>query len=112
MDAAKVDLFLLTHAKSFETHQLSFIREKLLALDDSQWIILQSLNIKDPMLSLIVSIVGGHFGIDRFLIGDIGLGIGKLITCGGLGVWTIIDWFLIMDATRSKNFGKLQPYLF
>jgi len=64
------------------------------------------------MLSLIVSIVGGHFGIDRFLIGDIGLGIGKLITCGGLGVWTIIDWFLIMDATRSKNFGKLQPYLF
>ncbi len=112
MDAAKVDLFLLTHAKSFETHQLSFIREKLLVLDDSQWIILQSLNIKDPMLSLIVSIVGGHFGIDRFLIGDIGLGIGKLITCGGLGVWTIIDWFLIMDATRSKNFGKLQPYLF
>lgn len=112
MDAAKVDLFLLTHAKSFETHQLSFIREKLLVLDDSQWIILQSLNIKDPMLSLIVSIVGGHFGIDRFLIGDIGLGIGKLITCGGLGVWTVIDWFLIMDATRSKNFGKLQPYLF
>lgn len=112
MDAAKVDLFLLTHAKSFETHQLSFVREKLLALDDSQWIILQSLNIKDPMLSLIVSIVGGHFGIDRFLIGDIGLGIGKLITCGGLGVWTVIDWFLIMDATRSKNFGKLQPYLF
>lgn len=112
MDAAKVDLFLLTHAKSFETHQVSFIREKLLALDDSQWIILQSLNIKDPMLSLIVSIVGGHFGIDRFLIGDIGLGIGKLITCGGLGVWTVIDWFLIMDATRSKNFGKLQPYLF
>ena len=112
MDTAKVDLFIMTHAKSFETHQLSFLREKLLALDDSQWVILQSLNIKDPMLSLIVSIVGGHFGIDRFLIGDIGLGIGKLITCGGLGVWTVIDWFLIMDATRSKNFGKLQPYLF
>jgi hypothetical protein len=112
MDAAKVDLFIMTHAKSFETHQLSFLREKLLALEDSQWIILQSLNIKDPMLSLIVSIVGGHFGIDRFLIGDIGLGIGKLITCGGLGIWTVIDWFLIMDATRSKNFEKLQPYLF
>jgi TM2 domain-containing membrane protein YozV len=112
MDAAKVDLFLLTHSKSFETHHLSFIREKLLALDDSQWIIIQSINIKDPMLSLIISIVGGHFGIDRFLIGDIGLGIGKLITCGGIGIWTVIDWFLIMDATRDRNFKKLQPYLF
>jgi TM2 domain-containing membrane protein YozV len=91
---------------------LSFIREKLLALDDSQWILLQSLNIKDPTISLIVSIIGGHFGVDRFLIGDIGLGIGKLLTCGGIGIWTVIDWFLIMDATRDRNFKKLQPYLF
>ena len=112
MDAAKVDLFILSHSKSFETHQLSFIREKLLALDDSQWILLQSLNIKDPTVSLIVSIIGGHFGVDRFLIGDIGLGVGKLLTCGGIGIWTVIDWFLIMDATRDRNFKKLQPYLF
>ncbi len=111
MDAAKVDLFIMTHAKSFETHQLSFIREKLLALDDSQWIILQHVKIQDPVLSLIVSIVGGSLGIDRFLIGDIGLGIGKLITCGGIGIWAIIDWFLIMDATRARNFSRLQPYL-
>lgn len=111
MEAAKVDLYLLTHAKSFETHQLSYIREKLLALDDSAWIILQSLNIQDPTVSLIVSVVGGHFGVDRFLLGDIGLGIGKLITCGGLGIWTVVDWFLIMDATRNRNFQKLQPYL-
>ena len=111
MDAAKVDLFIMTHATSFETHQLSFIREKLLALDDSQWIILQHVKIQDPVLSLIVSIVGGSLGIDRFLIGDIGLGIGKLITCGGIGIWAIIDWFLIMDATRARNFSRLQPYL-
>lgn len=111
MDAAKVDLFIMTHAKSFETHQLSYIREKLLALDDSQWIILQHVKIQDPVLSLIVSIVGGSLGIDRFLIGDIGLGIGKLITCGGIGIWAIIDWFLIMDATRARNFSRLQPYL-
>ena len=111
MDAAKVDLFIMTHAKSFETHHLSYIREKLLALDDSQWIIIQHVKIQDPVLSLIVSIVGGSLGIDRFLIGDIGLGIGKLITCGGIGIWALIDWFLIMDATRARNFNRLQAYL-
>jgi hypothetical protein len=111
MDAAKVDLFIMTHAKSFETHQLSFIREQLLALDNSAWVMLQHVPIKDPVLSLIVSIVGGHFGIDRFLIGDIGLGFAKLLTCGGLGIWTIADWFFIMDATRSRNLARLHPYL-
>ena len=46
-------------------------------------------------------IKSGYLGIDRFLIGDTGLGIAKLLTCGGLGVWTIIDWFLIMGATSE-----------
>ena len=46
--------------------------------------------------------------IDRFMIGDTGMGVGKLLTCGGLGIWTIIDWFLIMGATREKNMETFQ----
>ncbi|MFN8889566.1 MAG: TM2 domain-containing protein [Cyclobacteriaceae bacterium] len=60
---------------------------------------------------MIVSILAGGLGIDRFMIGDTGLGVGKLLTCGGLGIWTIIDWFMIMGATREKNIAKLQQYL-
>lgn len=37
-------------------------------------------------------------------IGDTGLGIGKLLTGGGCGIWSLIDWFLIMDDTRNKNY--------
>jgi len=44
-------------------------------------------------------------------VGDIGLGILKLITLGGLGIWTVIDWFLIMGITRNRNFKKIMPYL-
>ena len=51
------------------------------------------LPLKDPTTSLIVSLLAGSLGVDRFLIGDIGLGIAKLLTCGGFGIWIIIDWF-------------------
>jgi hypothetical protein len=36
------------------------------------------------------------------------LGILKLITLGGFGIWTIIDWFLIMKAARKVNFDKFN----
>lgn len=112
MDVQKVDMFIMANAKFFESHQVLAIRDRLLATDESRWPALQTLQLKDPTTSLIVSILGGHFGIDRFLIGDIGLGVGKLLTCGGLGIWTLIDFFLIMGATREKNIEKLQQMLY
>ena len=46
------------------------------------------------------------------MIGDTGLGIGKLLTCGGIGIWALVDLFLIMGATREKNFSKFQQLLY
>ena len=91
MEAQKVDMFIMTNAKYFESYQINGIRERLIALDDSKWAMISTVQLKDPTTSLIVSILAGTFGIDRFLIGDTGMGIGKLLTCGGLGIWTIID---------------------
>jgi hypothetical protein len=42
------------------------------------------------------------------MIGDTGLGIGKLLTCGGFGIWAIVDWFLIMGRTREVNAERLM----
>lgn len=111
MDAQKVDLFVMTNSKFFESHQVMQVKEKLLATDESKWSIVQTLQFRDPVIMLVVSLLGGTFGIDRFIIGDTGMGVGKLLTCGGLGVWTIIDWFLIMGATREKNFHKILQVL-
>jgi TM2 domain-containing membrane protein YozV len=111
MEAQKVDMFIMSNSKFFESYQINAIREKLLTIDDSKWGMLSTIQFKDPTVSLIVSILAGSLGIDRFIIGDTGLGIGKLLTCGGLGIWAIIDWFLIMPATREKNMQKIQPLL-
>jgi len=112
MDAQKVDMFILANGKFFESHQVMQIRDRLLALDDTKWAAIQTLQFKDPTVSLIVSLLGGNLGIDRFIIGDTGLGIGKLLTCGGLGIWAIVDWFMIMGATREKNIAKLEIALY
>jgi TM2 domain-containing membrane protein YozV len=85
-----------------------YVRERLLATDESKWVYIQTLQFKDPTTSLIISVLVGALGIDRFLIGDTGLGIAKLLTCGGLGIWVIVDWFLIMGKTKEKNFEMFQ----
>lgn len=112
MDAQKVDMFIMSNGKFFESHQMNMIRERLLALDDSKWPVLSTTQFKDPTTTLIVSILAGSLGIDRFMIGDTGLGVGKLLTCGGLGIWAIIDWFMIQKATREKNMLKIQQLLY
>ncbi|MBP7496646.1 MAG: TM2 domain-containing protein [Bacteroidales bacterium] len=111
MEAEKVDMFIMSNGKFFESHQLASIRERLLQLDSSKWPLIQTIQFKDPTTILIVSILAGGLGIDRFIIGDTGLGVGKLLTCGGVGIWTIIDFFLIMGATREKNFQKIHQFM-
>ena len=112
MDTQKVDMYIMTNAKYFEAHQIPIIRERLLSVDDSKWMMIQTIPLKDPQTSLIVSILGGSLGIDRFIIGDIGIGIAKLLTCGGFYIWTIVDWFMIQGATREKNMQALQQFLY
>ena len=54
---------------------------------------------KDYTTALLLSIFLGTLGVDRFYTGHIGLGIGKLLTAGGCGIWSIID--IILFATRK-----------
>lgn len=46
----------------------------------------------------------GNLGVHRFYLGKIGTGILMLITLGGLGIWTIIDFVrLIVGSLKDKN---------
>lgn len=58
---------------------------------------------KNPTTAFILSWFLGFFGVDRFYIGDVGIGFFKLLTLGGFFIGCIIDLFLIMGATREKN---------
>ncbi len=69
--------------------------------------VLQS-ETKNPVALYGWNIWLGWLGIDRFIVGDIVLGILKLITGGGFGIWVLVDCFLIGNRTREKNIEKAR----
>ena len=63
---------------------------------------------KNKLTAILLSIFTGGLGIDRFYLGYTGLGVLKLLTAGGLGIWSLID--LIMICTGSLRPADGSPW--
>ena len=104
MEQNKIEMFIATIGSKLPAEKLMLVRNQLERLDDNKLAVIQSIQYKDPTTILLASIFAGSMGVDRFMLGQSGLGVAKLLTCGGMGIWTIIDWFTIMGKTREKNY--------
>lgn len=111
VSATKINQWLVLNKKYFTNQNLLAISETLKKLDEENFNSLMMAEYKDPTTALVLSIIIGGMGIDRFYIGDIGLGVGKLLTLGGLGIWWLVDIFCIKNATKKKNFEDFNQSL-
>lgn len=99
---------MMTYGSYFPPESITTIQDKLKAMDDSKMTMLHMQNFRNPTTMLLISLFAGGLGIDRFMLGQTGAGIGKLLTCGGLGIWTIVDWFTISNMTKKYNFLRFM----
>lgn len=108
MNQQNVQMFLQANQSKFKPEQIPMITQQLINLPDEQYMTVSTANYKDPTVSLILSVCLGGLGVDRFYIGDTGIGVLKLLTAGCFGVLTIIDWFTIMGKTKDANMKIMQ----
>ena len=106
MTQEQVNQLIQINADKISPEFIETIRERLLNADDGTAQALFA-NLKSPTTMLIISILLGGYGIDRFMLGETGMGVAKLLTCGGCGIWAFIDWFSISDKTKKFNAEKI-----
>ncbi|MDP7306542.1 MAG: TM2 domain-containing protein [Roseibacillus sp.] len=49
----------------------------------------------------------GMLGIHRFYVGKAGSGIAQILTLGGLGIWVLVDWIMLLCGSFKDKEGKV-----
>ncbi|MBQ7373713.1 MAG: TM2 domain-containing protein [Clostridia bacterium] len=111
MDQQKIDMFIMTNQKYFPADKIVFLKDRLKTIDDDKFTLVSSVELKDPTTVLLLSLFLGGFGVDRFVLGDTGMGVLKLLTGGLCGILTIVDWFSVQKKAKEINFTNVMNLL-
>ena len=105
MDSNQVNFWLNANVENFNLGDLPVIRAKLEELDDNQMMFLQGVKFKKPSTVFLIALL---LGWERFLLNDTGVGIIKVITAYGCGIWWLIDIFSAKKRAQKYNLQQFQ----
>lgn len=61
---------------------------------------------KDWLTTLLLCIFLGIIGVHRFYSGSTGIGVAQLLTAGGCGIWTLVDFIMILTGSFKDGNGN------
>lgn len=105
----ETNTFLNKYTDYIPFNSQDYIHEKLTKAKSE--INLNDITFHNPNVALLLSIFLGSIGFDRFYIKSYAIGICKLLTGGGCGLWWFLDIFLIKNATKQKNLFIILDYI-
>lgn len=105
MEQQKIDMFIGQHADDFEPSDIPAIKQRLESLDESKYFFITGQKYVEANMMLIIAIL---LGWERFWMDDIAMGVVKVITGYGCGIWWLIDIFSAKKRARKFNFNKFM----
>ena len=104
----QVDSYLYSYCSYFPDNDILYLRTMMLGISRENYLTICATPLHNPMVILLLSIFLGELGVDRFLIGDIGMGLAKLFLSGiTLGIFPFIDIFFCYKRAKEINFEEV-----
>lgn len=104
MERNQIEFFMAQNLNKMPEGRTREIEDMLYEMDERTFYRVSAQDYKDPTTMLLLSIFTGGWGVDRFIMGDVGMGVLKLLTGGVCGVLWIIDIVNSNRDTREYNY--------